>query len=206
MSTSYTVILADPPWRFGSRGARSGQYAELDYPDMSTDEICTLGVGRISADCSALYLWATMSHALEDAPRVMRAWGFRPVRIDTVWQKTKESGKPHATCGPWGMTDAEVILLGTRGDICSKQIGTRNQYTIVQAPYEGTHSRKPDIFADRIVERFGDVPRVELFARAPREGWDVIGNEIDGRNIQDVLKGGQSRQLFDAWAEERGIQ
>jgi N6-adenosine-specific RNA methylase IME4 len=31
---------------------------------------------------------------------------------------------------------------------------------------------------DRIVELMGDVPRIELFARAKTEGWSVWGNEI----------------------------
>ena len=41
------------------------------------------------------------------------------------------------------------------------------------------HSRKPDEVRTRIVELFGDVPRVELFARQKTEGWDVWGNEVD---------------------------
>jgi len=28
------------------------------------------------------------------------------------------------------------------------------------------------------VELFGDLPRIELFARQPTPGWDVWGNEV----------------------------
>jgi N6-adenosine-specific RNA methylase IME4 len=31
---------------------------------------------------------------------------------------------------------------------------------------------------DKIVELFGDLPRIELFARQKIEGWDVWGNEV----------------------------
>ena len=31
---------------------------------------------------------------------------------------------------------------------------------------------------DKIIEMFGDLPRIELFARQKTEGWDVWGNEV----------------------------
>ena len=31
---------------------------------------------------------------------------------------------------------------------------------------------------EKIIELFGDVPRVELFARQKTAGWDVWGNEV----------------------------
>jgi N6-adenosine-specific RNA methylase IME4 len=50
------------------------------------------------------------------------------------------------------------------------------------------HSKKPSEIRDRIVELCGDVPRIELFAREKVDGWDCIGNEIDGRDIRDILR------------------
>ena len=41
------------------------------------------------------------------------------------------------------------------------------------------HSKKPDIIADEIVRLFGDLPRIELFARDVKSGWDVWGNEVE---------------------------
>ena len=40
------------------------------------------------------------------------------------------------------------------------------------------HSKKPDEVRDRIVELFGDLPRIELFARQYANGWDCWGNEV----------------------------
>jgi N6-adenosine-specific RNA methylase IME4 len=40
------------------------------------------------------------------------------------------------------------------------------------------HSKKPDEARKRIVELFGDLPRIELFARQASDGWDCCGNEI----------------------------
>jgi len=52
----------------------------------------------------------------------------------------------------------------------------------------GRHSQKPAEIRTKIVELFGDRPRVELFARSRKgffpndeyQGWDVFGNEVEG--------------------------
>ena len=36
----------------------------------------------------------------------------------------------------------------------------------------------PDCARDRIVQLFGDLPRIELFARQKHPGWDAWGNEV----------------------------
>jgi site-specific DNA-methyltransferase (adenine-specific) len=41
------------------------------------------------------------------------------------------------------------------------------------------HSRKPDEARERIVQLFGDIPRIEMFARQQTQGWDTWGNEVD---------------------------
>lgn len=41
------------------------------------------------------------------------------------------------------------------------------------------HSEKPAEVRDRIVRLCGDLPRVELFARKPADGWDRWGNQVD---------------------------
>jgi N6-adenosine-specific RNA methylase IME4 len=49
---------------------------------------------------------------------------------------------------------------------------------VIVSPRE-KHSKKPDIVRDKIVELFGDYPKVELFARQTSDGWDVWGNEVE---------------------------
>lgn len=49
------------------------------------------------------------------------------------------------------------------------------------------HSKKPDVVRERIVELCGDLPRIELFARQRYEGWDCLGDEIDGRDIREAI-------------------
>ncbi|MGL5281059.1 MAG: MT-A70 family methyltransferase [Plesiomonas shigelloides] len=172
----YNLITADPAWQYGSGGPRGGRFGKLDYSTMSTDDICALPVSELADKDCALELWFTASF-VEDAIKVCKAWGFKVVRIDIVWEKLKESGARHAAVGPWGMSDAEFVLLGTKGKACSMQ-KVRNQYMIQKGVYTGKHSEKPEEILKLFDTRFGDVPRIELFAREHRDGWDCWGNEV----------------------------
>lgn len=40
------------------------------------------------------------------------------------------------------------------------------------------HSKKPSEVRNRIVDLFGDIPRIELFARQTVNAWDCWGNEV----------------------------
>ena len=50
------------------------------------------------------------------------------------------------------------------------------------------HSKKPDEVRKRIVELFGELPRIELFARQKTSGWDVWGNEVEGSASSRILE------------------
>ncbi len=175
----YNVLYADPAWEYGSGGPRGGRFGPLDYRTMPTKEIAALPVRELAEDTAALFLWAT-SPFLEDALTVGRAWGFRYIRLDKVWSKKTKNGNRHGVVGPWGMTDAEFLLLFTRGKGMNKLQAASNQWTIVEAEFPGRHSEKPAIFRQMIEERFPDARRLELFARKVHDGWDAWGDEVDG--------------------------
>lgn len=40
------------------------------------------------------------------------------------------------------------------------------------------HSKKPDETRKRIEALYGDVPKIELFARRQADNWDCWGNEV----------------------------
>ena len=178
MTKKYQVIYADPPWRYGSKGCRSGKYESLDYNDMTIAELCSMDVKAIADDNCSLHMWVTGSF-MEDAMTVGMAWGFKFVRVDKVWNKKKDSGAPHAPCGPWGMSDCEFILLFVKGSMCGKQKGKRNQYVGQDEVYTGKHSEKPHLFRQQIESRYIEgLDKLEMFARKSFNGWDVFGNEV----------------------------
>lgn len=52
------------------------------------------------------------------------------------------------------------------------------------------HSRKPDEIRNKIIELFGDIPRIELFARQKFDGWKAWGNEIDSDIDMEIYRNG----------------
>jgi len=49
---------------------------------------------------------------------------------------------------------------------------------LIHAPRR-EHSRKPDEAYELIERMYPELPRIELFARARRPGWDAWGNETE---------------------------
>jgi len=136
-----------------------------------------LPVNDISKDDCVLFIWTTDYH-LQKCLAVINAWGFTYKTIAFVWQKLNKAGNPVCFMGAYTMKSGiELCLLGTRGDNIHKKIIKHNVKSLVSEKRQ-QHSKKPDIVRDRIVELFGDLPRIELFARNRHMGWDSWGNEI----------------------------
>lgn len=178
----YSIIYADPPWAYlWGTGKDGGNFSpEKHYPTMTTEEICALRVKELRAPNCVLALWTT-SPCLPDAFAVLNAWGFKYKTILFVWVKLNPSAGT-IVCGPGSYTRSacEYVLLGMRGHI--KRISTKSVSQILLEP-RGRHSAKPGIVRRHLVELFGDLPRVELFARNRTPGWDVFGNEV-GTSIE----------------------
>jgi len=181
----YQIIYADPPWAYlWGTGKDGGNFApEKHYQTMSTEEICELEVKQLRDKNCALFLWGTMP-ALPDAFKVMEAWGFKYKTCAFSWVKIKKDGMPLHGMGSYTKSNIEVCLLGMRGHIKSVD---KTVPQILMHERIG-HSVKPPIVRDRIVQLFGNISRVELFARQKTEGWDAIGFGIDGVSIQDKIK------------------
>jgi N6-adenosine-specific RNA methylase IME4 len=144
---------------------RSNRLVDLPYPSMSVGEICALPVEQLAdLDCR-LFLWATNTH-LPIAFQVVKAWGFH-YRQTLVWHKTKST--PQGSVAP---NRAEFLLVGRRGSPHTMQ---RFPSSVITAS-PGAHSTKPECFLDYI-EAVSPSPRLELFARRQRFGWDTWGNE-----------------------------
>lgn len=171
----YSVIYADPPWDVmaGSKQSRkdgdSQKSLKLKYHTMSLEEIKSLPVKKIKGSNSVLFLW-TINKYLEQSYAVARAWGFEPSTM-LVWDETP---KGIGLGGTFTLAN-EYLLFCRSGTVKAKQRVKGNHWHL---PRE-RHSKKPDFFRDMIVNTFGDLPRLELFAREQAEGWDVFGNEVE---------------------------
>lgn len=171
----YSVIYADPPWSFDVwSGAGKDRAAENHYPTMSQAEIEALPVADMAADDCALFVWAVMPQ-LQEALDVIKAWGFEYKTCAFVWVKQTKDEERFATgMGYWTRANAEICLLATRG---SPARLNADVHQVVMTP-RMEHSKKPAEVADRIM-RLVPGPYLEMFARSPRDGWDVWGNQSE---------------------------
>lgn len=172
----YRIIYADPPWPESAASKKRTGQAEQYFKTMKEGDIVSLrnAVNGIAHINSALFLWSTARH-LPMAIRVMKAWGYRYVNVAFTWMKcNKIDGRPRIGLGVYTKANAEFCLMGLRGKMKVRA------YNVSSAVYEPTIGlgRKPDTVRDRIVRLFGNLPRIELFARQKTNGWDVWGDEV----------------------------
>lgn len=174
----YQIIYADPPWSYkvwSNKG--KGRSAESHYKTMEAQDIRDLPVDKIADKNSVLLMWVIYP-CLEEGLELIKAWGFKYKTCAFSWVKlNKKSDTPFTGMGYYTRANNEICLLATRGKPLPRL--SRSVKQIVMSAIE-QHSKKPDCVRDRIVNLFGDLPRIELFARRSAEGWDSFGNEVDG--------------------------
>lgn len=165
-SRKFPVIYCDPPWRYEHIETES-RAIENHYPTMALDEICALPVSEIAMDDCVLFMWTT-SPKLAEAFDVLRAWGF-DYRTCAVWDKEVIG------MGYYFRQQHELLLVATKGSPITPLPSNRPASVIRSRREE--HSKKPVLFYELIEQMYGELPRVELFCRSPREGWAAWGNQ-----------------------------
>ncbi len=172
----FGTILADPPWQFVNRTGkvapehrRLSRYGTLDLP-----AIAALPVAAHAAVTAHLYLWVPNA-LLPEGLAVMRAWGFA-YKSNIVWHKIRKDGGPDGRgVGFYFRNVTELLLFGVRGPNARTAAAGRTQVNFM-ATRKREHSRKPDE-QYRLIETCSPGPYLELFARGPRAGWMVWGNQ-----------------------------
>lgn len=186
----FRTVLADPPWRFANRtGKVAPEHRRLDrYSTMGLDAIESLPVAGCVAEDAHLYLWVPNA-LLPEGLGVMEAWGFRYVS-NLVWAKRRRDGGPDGRgVGFYFRNVTELVLFGVRGSL--RTLGpARRQVNMIETR-KREHSRKPDEQYD-LIEACSPGPYLELFARHPREGWTVWGDEA----APDVAPRGGARRGY----------
>jgi N6-adenosine-specific RNA methylase IME4 len=161
----FAVVYADPPWAYNNSGFDGSP--DDHYPTMPTDDICAMGVGERVTSNAVCFLWAT-NPLLEDAMRVMEAWGFA-YKTNLCWVKDRDT-----YLGFYAVGQHELLLIGTKGSMVPLRDAIPK--SVIHAP-RTEHSRKPGMH-DLIERMYPDGPYLEMFARRPAgPRWSVFGNE-----------------------------
>jgi N6-adenosine-specific RNA methylase IME4 len=181
--TVYRTIVIDPPWQYGKWGKASensvfaGSVHNVDialpYPSMTLEEIAAIPVASLADSDCELYLWVTQKY-MPHGYRILEEWGFKYCTTLTWCKEPRGTGQ-----GGLFTPTTEFILHGRIGRMPNKQ---RVDTTWWRVTRPNVHSRKPETFQD-VIEMVSNPPRLEIFARRYRLGWDVFGNEVES-NVQ----------------------
>lgn len=175
---TFGAILADPPWQFQNRtGKMAPEHKRLArYGTLRLEDIMALPVSQLGSDPSHLYLWVPNA-LLPEGLRVMEAWGFT-YKTNLVWHKIRKDGGPDGRgVGFYFRNTTELVLFGVRGRNARTLAPGRRQVNIIKT-MKREHSRKPDELYE-LIEACSPGPYLELFARGPRPGWTVWGDQSD---------------------------
>lgn len=160
----YNVIAIDPPWKYDSRAEDTSHRGKNQYPDMTIEQLAALPVGALADKDCVLWLWVTNAF-MREAYTLLDAWGFNAKTILT-WDKV------NIGLGDYLRNVTEHCIVATRG----RPVLTLTNQTTLITEKRREHSRKPDAFYT-LVESLCHGSKVEMFSRAPREGWSAWGAE-----------------------------
>lgn len=187
MSAPYSLICADPPWRFQVWDQISGTDRAPDkhYDTLEDDDLLKLPVKDCVSKDAFLVLWV-YDPQYPTAFDLAKTWGF-DTYVTVLFRWLKSSNGQLRLFDP-----GERLNFGlgyhTRGGGCEEAWLFRRgkglpvlRHDIRKEFYSNIreHSRKPDEVYQWLVELYGDVPRLEMFARTRRVGWDSFGNEVE---------------------------
>lgn len=174
----FGAISADPNWHYETWSEKGqDRSAGRHYATDPLAPIKALPVPQLAAENSVLHLWC-MDWLLSGALEVIEAWRFRFIKVGFVWVKPN-----HIGLGKWQREGAELCLFATKGHPTRLNADVRQ---VIEAEVR-EHSRKPDEIYERI-ERLTAGPYLELYARRPRDGWTVWGDEIPRAEFAVGLK------------------
>ena len=166
----YKTVVIDPPWP-GPGSSRSLKGVGtvgcvLPYSALSGFQLSALRIDEICTDDADLWLWAT-SRNMVDAGLLMQSWGFSYAGL-FIWRK-------HAGLGTWMRHDSEFLFRGVRKGtpvVLPAPIQTH------EWPRPRRHSEKPGEAYEMIAKQSAE-PRIDIFARQRRPGFDAWGNEVN---------------------------
>jgi len=161
----YQTLVIDPPWPTQKilREVRPKQDI-FDYPTMTIEQIKQFPLNEIAAENCHLYLWTTHKF-LPDALDILNVWGFKYQCLLT-WVKNVGM-----TPFSW-MYSTEHCLFGRQGNLGLLIKGVRLDFHAKVRE----HSRKPDEFYNKVI-LVSPEPRIDIFSREEREGFEQYGIE-----------------------------
>jgi N6-adenosine-specific RNA methylase IME4 len=156
----YRVIYAHYPW------------PHSDGRGLSIEAGLKLPVKEHALPDSVLFLWSTAKQLLANpGPRdLIEAWGFTP-QTQHIWDMV------HGEQNSYAEITHEVLIVATRGSCIPDSPTDIEKSVHVLRRRSSLDEAHPDEFRQMIQKQYTVGPYLELFGRAPREGWSVFGDD-----------------------------
>lgn len=163
----FRLIVVDWPWPYENSDQHEGSRGHIPYPAMSIEQALAMApeLEKLSHEDGAILAFWTTNAFMPDAVRIVDAWGFSWRTIYT-WDKERDG------VGTWGRGRTEHLIIAERGEVEH----TLNEVSTLMRLPRREHSRKPDEMM-ALLEQHCPGPRLEMFAREPREQWASWGAE-----------------------------
>jgi N6-adenosine-specific RNA methylase IME4 len=140
---------------------------------MTQEELKAIPVASVCHPDAHLWLWATNPH-LPEALELVTAWGFQ-------YRSLRTWNKPRMGLGWWLRSQTEHLIFASKTKNNRKN---PSSWTTIFEADAGEHSAKP-AEAIKCIEALSPGPRLEIFARAPREGWTTLISDSQPTDPKD---------------------
>lgn len=210
----YKLGLLDPPWTYDNKQQNDPKRGGIIYPTLTMKELYDIPIGNAFDKDSLIVVWVTAPKLMDEYYEkynpisIIRNWGFRPITFIFTWIKLNRNARKslpfdiqdqdwpwyhkdnfYSGLGRYTNSNSEYAIVARKGKGLPRIAKDVKQLII--API-GIHSAKPKEQYDRLDRLYGNVPRVELFARsinAPPIEWDAVGLEYEPSvDIKDWIK------------------
>lgn len=185
----YDIIYADPPWDYGGKLQYDKSCiksvnvefkrdifissASFKYPTLKLSQLAMLDVPSITKSDCLLFMWTT-GPQMENSIILGKAWGFEYKTVAFVWDKQMHNP------GRYTLSQTEFCLVFKHGRIPTPR-GAMNVRQLI-SELRSEHSRKPEAAINGIAKMFPTQKKIELFARAKHNGWDIWGLDVQNNN------------------------
>lgn len=177
----YRCIEIDCPWQYKDRGYNGFDTVQkyrihCPYPTMSQWELSQMGpeINRVANERCHLWMWTTKDF-MADALGLIRLWGWEMKQIFT-WLKTRKDGGLTYGMGYWCRNACEYLILAVSQTRENRPLAATTTPNYILAP-RANHSAKPEA-AYEMIRANSPEPRLSIFQRTPREGFECWGNEL----------------------------
>ena len=175
----YQTIIIDPPWTVKNNLKNLKYYRTgktMPYPLMTNQEILNFPINDFADTRCDLFLW-TITSKIPFCFLLLKKWDFKYMDF-LAWDK----GIGVPVNGIYRRV--EWIMYAYKG-----KMGINKKGKFIPTMFyekRGRHSRKPDILYNTLKENT-QPPRINIFAREQRNGYDAWGNETLTKTISQSI-------------------